>query len=124
MGIVEKSGLDGQLKPCKDGPQESGASGVTFADNAITTAIQNFRSHNLWYPKLSVQCDKCEQPVAWGKEGKLVGAPGRSSFSHWQVLCNGCLSDRIYMEIGAWFVVALAAVAGSKAQSNAVHGPV
>jgi len=77
--------------------------------------IENFKHlvDDLWYPGFMVECDRCEQPVQWGMEGSIMGAPGRSRFAQGQVLCNCCLSDKLYSEIGAWIVVALAAGSGA-----------
>merc|ERR1712012_275041 len=102
---------------------------ITFADRPDrTTMIQNW-SHladMLWYPGFVVVCDRCERSVEWGHEGNIAGAPGRSRFSQWQVLCSTCMADRLYAEIGAWLVVALAASASEDPNvgSGVAQGPV
>jgi len=96
---------------------------ITFSNSNTTTAIENITrfANDLWYPGFMVECDRCDQRVQWGIEGSIMGAPGRSRFAQDQVLCNCCLSDKLYAEIGAWVVVALAAgpAEGSGGVANA-----
>lgn len=108
------------------GRQAVAAAGVSFADASTDSTIESFSSlaDELWYPGFAVSCDRCERAVKWGAEGSIMGAPGRSRFSQWQVLCNGCLADRLYGEIGAWLVVALAADRGGGVNGCVAHGPV
>ena len=90
-----------------------GSSGqrVAFAGDPAITRIEKWSgpAEKLWYSDFAVECDICEQPVKWGHEGSLMGEPGRSRFSQWRVLCNTCLADQIYAEMGAWLTVSLAA---------------
>jgi len=98
--------------------------------------IQNFAhlSQDLWYAGYVVECDQCERLLNWGAEGSLTSAaPGRpvtgppvgSRFSQSRVLCNCCLADRLYGDIGVWLIVALAASSGGDAgQAGVAQGPV
>jgi len=86
-------------------------SSISFDREDKVRTIQNHchLGAELWYPGFAVTCDRCDSHVEWGAEGNIAGAPGRSRFTQWQVLCNACLADRLYSEVGAWLVVALAA---------------
>jgi len=85
---------------------------VVFADEIRTeTAIQNFceQAETLWYQSCPVECDRCDRVLQWGAEGTFVGSPGQSRFTQSKILCSACVSDKLYTEVGAWLVVALAA---------------
>lgn len=92
-----------------DGPPKAR---IRFAPQAVTRGIENHSAlgPELWYDGFVVECDRCDRAIEWGAEGSnVMGSPGRSRFAQWQVLCSGCSAERVYAEIGAWFVVALAA---------------
>jgi len=92
---------------------------ISFASSSAVTSIRNFSCcEDLWYPNFAVDCNRCDAPVQWGAEGILMGAPGRSRFSQWQVLCSSCLSDKLYGDLGAWVVVACANLANNGADSD------
>lgn len=94
------------------GCESSLRKGVSFADEmSSSVAIENFteQAEVLWYSGYAVECDRCDRPLAWGSEGTLSGAPGRSRFSQYQVLCNDCVADRLFTEVGAWLAIGLAA---------------
>lgn len=73
-----------------------------------------------------VSCDQCDREVEWGLEGNMAGAAGRSRFCQWRVICSTCTADRLYAEIGAWLVVALAAHSAEdpNMRSNIAQAPV
>lgn len=103
-------------------PATSRHASVCFAEGPSVTNIKNYShlSGQLWYAGFAVECDRCEAPVKWGLDGHLMGSPGRSRFSQRVVLCDSCLCERCYSDIGAWLVVALAASANG---SHAAAAP-
>lgn len=98
--------------PRRDPRAASGAVAFGSAEPAVVPiANVSADGDSLWYQGFAVECDRCDQPVRWGAEGSMLGAPGKSRFAQWQVLCNGCFSDRLFSEIGAWLVVGLMSAA-------------
>jgi len=125
--------LRSALRSRGSGPRKRKAPGeeplrISFVETPRLRHIENFKHliDELWYPGFMVDCDRCEQPVQWGLEGSIMGAPGRSRFAQELVLCSACLSDKSYSEIGAWMVVALAAGSGkdSGGSCNVAQAPV
>lgn len=99
------------------------SSKVCFDDaKTVQSEVADCRHHGqeLWYEGFAVECDECDAPVEWGQEGSLAGAPGRSRFAQMQVLCNRCLSNNLYGQVGSWLLLGVAA----GAQGVEVLGPV
>lgn len=104
-------------RDCSDGGD--GSRTVSFAEGCEfvhSVAVENHSGFgdDLWYPGFVVECDQCENPVEWGAEGSIHGAPGRSRFAQYQVLCNSCQANRLYAEFGVWIIVSLASGRGCK----------
>ena len=78
----------GKAAAARPAPASRRSRSVSFAGEPAVTSIESFShlSDALWYAGFAVECDRCDQPVRWGAEGSLTGAPGRSRFSQWQVL--------------------------------------
>lgn len=96
----------------KDDGGRSRSASVSFAaERDSSTDIIDFKQlgTQLWYEGLAVECDECDELVQWGAEGSLTGAVGRSRFSQPKVLCNRCLANRSYGQIGAWLLLGIAA---------------
>ncbi|CAE8620398.1 unnamed protein product, partial [Polarella glacialis] len=84
---------------------------ITFAAEPKVSEIENFShlSEELWHDgSFMVDCDTCDSRILFGVGGSCVGAAGRPRFAQNQVVCNSCLAERLFSEIGAWLVVALA----------------
>lgn len=96
----------------RGGTKRKSLSRISFVEHHTVKRIENVSRFVdvLWYPGFVVECDRCGESVQWGAEGCLMGAPGRSRFAQGQVLCNCCLADKLYAEIGAWVVLHLASV--------------
>jgi len=124
---IEEASCSSSLVPLKSALRSRKATGprkacrISFKNEIRTSKIESLAplGEALWYPGFVVQCDRCEQRVQWGQEGSIMGAPDRSRFAQDQVLCNGCLSDKLYSEIGAWVVVQLAAGRGGPSVAQA-----
>jgi hypothetical protein len=84
---------------------------ISFKDQVAVANIDNFSScaQELWYPGLVVECDKCEREIVWMENGGPVGDNEKTRFANSQVLCDDCRVNRVYCDIGAWYVVQLAA---------------
>eukprot|EP00929_Paragymnodinium_shiwhaense_P053016 TRINITY_DN26549_c0_g1_i2.p1 TRINITY_DN26549_c0_g1~~TRINITY_DN26549_c0_g1_i2.p1 ORF type:complete len:752 (+),score=163.24 TRINITY_DN26549_c0_g1_i2:88-2343(+) len=102
---------------------------VCFADEPPETrSIQNFGKEDLWYTGHVVECDRCEALVRWGEEGGFEPRPRHvestetSRFAQTRVLCGACLVDQAYGNLGAWFVVSLAADFSESAASEGGAG--
>lgn len=109
------------LQPPSNGRAEArrrqagrGARSISFREGSaqrVQTTMESFAGlgQELWYPGNPVDCNRCGHSVQWGVEGSITGAPNRSRFSQWQVICNACLAERLFADVGVWLTIALAA---------------
>mmetsp|Transcript_29933 Transcript_29933/g.69626 ORF Transcript_29933/g.69626 Transcript_29933/m.69626 type:complete len:525 (-) Transcript_29933:209-1783(-) len=91
---------------------------VSFAQSSSTIDIKNYGDDDLWYEGFAVECDLCETPLRWGLEGTMLGSEAGSRFSQKQVLCNACLAEKLYAEVGLWLTIALAGTRSADGQSS------
>mmetsp|Transcript_124447 Transcript_124447/g.248220 ORF Transcript_124447/g.248220 Transcript_124447/m.248220 type:complete len:468 (+) Transcript_124447:30-1433(+) len=102
---------------------------ITFKEQVAMVDIKNFSgcAQELWYPGLVVECDKCDRDIVWMETGGPVGDPDKTRFANPQVLCDDCQANRVYCDIGAWYIVQLAASCekpGTGAPSAAASDPI
>jgi hypothetical protein len=82
--------------------------------------IESFRSEELcpqlWHESFNVECNRCERTLQWrhGADfSTLAGAPGRSRFAQWQIVCKDCVAKENFAKFGAMEVLRRSVVRGN-----------
>eukprot|EP00931_Biecheleriopsis_adriatica_P096362 TRINITY_DN7000_c0_g1_i4.p1 TRINITY_DN7000_c0_g1~~TRINITY_DN7000_c0_g1_i4.p1 ORF type:complete len:409 (+),score=98.85 TRINITY_DN7000_c0_g1_i4:39-1229(+) len=120
------------LKPSKSSLRPQGISAdhsdsgrIKFADQVSSVIdVDNYCKfqEDLWHAgDFLTDCDICESRIHFGQQGTSMGAEGRSKFAQGQVVCNSCLAQRHFEDIGAWFIVSCASRAAGVSCDAAAH---